>query len=358
MNPASPIRRAEEVRRAPRALVAHVITESLPFGGAQRNTLLTVAELLRRGFRVDLVCGPPGGELERAARAAGAGVEVVPDLLRKTASRSDLRTLWRLARLFRERRYDVVHTHSTKAGLLGRAAAWIAGVPVIVHTFHGFPFVLDRSLRSRLFIAVERLVGRITDASVCVAEALRAEVAGWGIPRPQKLVTIYSGIDFSACRASRSRQDSRRMLGLDGAWPVIGSIGHLRDAKAQEDLIEAAAILREKYPDLRLLIVGEGERRPLLEARIRALDAGGQVRLLGERSDVVDLLEVFDVYAMSSRWEGVGRALTEAMYRGLPVAVTDVYGVREVVVHEETGLAVPPGDPRALSAAIDRLVSD
>jgi glycosyltransferase involved in cell wall biosynthesis len=342
---------------AVRSSVAHVITESEPFGGAQRNTLLTVEGLARNGHPVELVCGP-GGELIPLARESGIPVHVLPDLVRKTDPAADLRAGLALYRLFRERRYQIVHTHSTKAGLLGRLAARAARVPVVIHTFHGFPFPLDGGLRTRLFVAAEHVAGRFTDASVCVADALKAEIASWRISRAQKLVTIYSGIEFGAYAPRRPAREVIEDLGLGDASPILGSIGHLREAKAQHDLIEAVAILRRSYPRIRLLIVGEGERRPLLEARIRELGLPGHVTLLGKRSDVADLLQIFDVYAMSSHWEGVGRALTEAMYRGLPVVVTGVYGVKELVLDGETGLTVPPRQPTALAAAIDRLLRD
>jgi glycosyltransferase involved in cell wall biosynthesis len=337
--------------------VAHVITESEPFGGAQRNTLLTIEGLARNGHPVELVCGA-GGELIPRARERGIPVHVIPDLVRKTSPIADLRAGLALHRLFRARHYEIVHTHSTKAGLLGRLAARAAGVPVVVHTFHGFPFPLDGGLRTRLFVATERLAGRFTDASVCVADALKAEVSSWRIARAQKIVTIYSGIEFDAYAPRHSARSMIKDLGLGDATPILGSIGHLREAKAQQDLVEAVAILRRKHPLIRLLIVGEGERRPLLESRIRELGLQPNVTLLGKRSDVADLLQVFDVYTMSSHWEGVGRALTEAMYRGLPVVVTAVYGVKELVLNGETGLTVPPRQPAALAAAIDRLLRE
>ncbi|MGH7804946.1 MAG: glycosyltransferase, partial [Candidatus Binatia bacterium] len=320
---------AASIRPAPAAVrVVHVITESVPFGGAQRNTLLTVERLARSGWSVELVCGAPGGRLVAEAERAGVVTHVVPELVRTTTPFADVRCLARLVRLFRSRRYDVVHTHSTKAGLLGRLAARAVGAPVVIHTFHGFPFVIDGSLRSRVFVQVERLAGAVTDASICVAEALRREVESWRIPRRQKLVTIYSGIDLGACRSRREPSEVRRALGIDPGVPVVGTVGHLRDAKSQEHLLEAAAILRREHPRLQLLVVGEGERRPFLVRRIRELALEGTARLLGERNDVADLLGVFDVFAMCSLWEGVGRALTEAMARGLPVVVTPVYGVK------------------------------
>lgn len=337
--------------------VAHVITESYPFGGAQRNTLLTLRGLARDGYATELVCGA-GGPLVAETRALGIDVLELPDLVRKTDPPRDFRAFRELCRLFRSKRFDVVHTHSTKAGILGRLAARVARVPAIVHTFHGFPFPLDSGLRSKVFIQVERAVGRVTDASVCVGETLRAEVASWRMPRRQTIRTIYSGIDFDAYRTTRSPAETKRLLGVEDAWPIVGSVGHLREAKAQEILIEAAVILRQEFPRARLLIVGEGERRAELEARIRALGAEGTVSLLGERADVADCLAVFDVFAMSSRWEGVGRALTEALFWGLPTVVTPVYGTKELVLDGKTGLHAPVDDAPALAEAIARLVRD
>jgi glycosyltransferase involved in cell wall biosynthesis len=150
----------------------------------------------------------------------------------------------------------------------------------------------------------------------------------------------------------------KRKLGAEGAWPIVGCIGRLSEQKAQHYLVEAVALLTGKYPQIKLLLAGEGELRPFLQKRIQDLGLSSHVFLLGERDDIADLLTVFDVYAMSSRWEGVGRALTEAMYTGLPVAATSVNGVTELISHEETGLLAPPDNHRALATAIDRLASD
>lgn len=337
--------------------IAHVITESQPFGGAQRNTLLTLKGLVSDGYETELICGT-GGPLIQAAREVGAPVYPVPDLVRPVAPFKDCRALLRLCQLFRARQYDIVHTHSTKAGLLGRLAAWWVGVPVVIHTFHGVPFEMNGDLKSRFYIAVERLLGSITHCFVCVGEVLRQEILVWKIAPDTKLTTIYSGIDFSSYVPRRPALELKQELGLEKAWPIIGCIGRLSEQKAQHYLIEALALLADKYPHLALLLVGDGELRPLLESKLQTLGLAGKVSLLGERNDIADLLNVFDIYAMSSRWEGVGRALTEAMYWRLPVAATSVNGVTELIRHEATGLLVPPCDPAALAAAIDHLASD
>lgn len=337
--------------------IGHVITESTPFGGAQRNTLLTLDGLMRDGYRPELICGPGGPLIDKAA-ACGVRVHVLESLIRAVDLVQDYRTLMALYKLFRARRYHIVHTHSTKAGLLGRLAAWWAGVPIIIHTVHGYPFEMDNTLRARAYTTVERWIGHITDALVCVGEAVRQEVAQWRWVPPEKLVTIYSGIDFSSYIPQYTAAETKRRLGLEGSWPIVGSIGHLVEAKAQHYLIEAIALLRKQYPRIRLLLVGGGRLCAALKEQVRCLQLQSHVVLLGERGDIADLLNVFDLYAMSSRYEGVGRALTEAMYWGLPVVATSVNGVKELVIHEETGLLVPPRDPSAIASAIDRLASN
>jgi glycosyltransferase involved in cell wall biosynthesis len=340
-----------------RHTIAHVITESGPFGGSQRNTLLTLQGLVRDGYKTELVCGP-GGQLIPEAQTIGVPVHVVPDLVRQVDPGKDFRAVLHLYRLFRSQRYSVVHTHATKAGLLGRLAARWAGVPWIIHTFHSVPFEINGNLKSKFYIVLERLVGSFTHTLACVGEVLRQQIAAWKIAPDEKLVTIYSGIDFARYVPAYPPREMKQQLGLEEAWPIVGCIGRLCEQKAQQYLVESIAFLREHYPQIRLLLVGEGELRSLLEQRIQELGLSSQVFLLGERADIADLLNVCDIYAMSSLWEGVGRALTEAMYWRLPVVATPVNGVTELISHEETGLLVPPRDPKALAAAIDRLASD
>jgi len=341
----------------PRPKIVHVITESGPFGGAQRNTLLTLQGLIRDGYPSELICGP-GGPLVQEAQAVGVPVHVISGLVRPLDPLRDCRTFLQLYRLFRTKKYSIVHTHSVKAGLLGRLAAYWARIPVIVHTLHGVPLELNGSLQAKVYIAMERFLGSYTHALPCVGDALRQELVARQIAPKDKLVTIYSGIDFSSYAQKRTPDETKRQLGVEGAWPIVGCVGRLSEQKAQYYLIEAFALLKDKWPHSRLLLVGEGELRPQLEKRIQELSLSSSVSLLGERDDIADLLNIFDIYAMCSLWEGVGRALTEAMYWGLPIVATPVNGVKEFILHEETGLLVPQRDPTALSAAITRLATD
>jgi glycosyltransferase involved in cell wall biosynthesis len=217
---------------------------------------------------------------------------------------------------------------------------------------------MDGGRRARCYIALERLVGSRTHGVICVGEVLRQDIAAWNIVPDEKLFTVYSGVDFSSYVPRQSASETKQQHGLSDAWPLVGCIGRLSEQKAQHYLIEAVALLTNKYPRIKLVLVGEGELRPFLEEQIHRLALSSNVSLLGECENIADLLNVFDVYAMSSQWEGVGRALTEAMYWGLPVVATPVNGVKELIHHEKTGLLVPPRTPMALAAAINRLVSD
>jgi glycosyltransferase involved in cell wall biosynthesis len=337
--------------------IAHVITNADSFGGAQRNTLLTLTGLVRDGYEAELVCGP-GGRLIGEAKANGIAVRVVPDLVRQIDPVKDCRALFMLNKLFRSREYDIVHTHSTKGGVLGRLAAWLARVPVIVHTVHGVPFEMNGDVKTRIYIGMERFMGKVTDRLVCVGKELCREAEEWRIVPHQKLVTIYSGIDFSSYIAQRRPVAVKRDLGVEDSSPIVGCIGRLSQQKAQHYLVEAIALLKDSFPNIKLLLVGEGPLRPLLEKQVQSLDLATHIQLLGQRDDVADLLQVFDIYAMSSRWEGVGRALTEAMHCARPIVATAVNGVTELIVDGETGLCVPPHDPTALAAAIKRLALD
>jgi glycosyltransferase involved in cell wall biosynthesis len=337
--------------------IAHVITNADSFGGAQRNTLLTLTGLVRDGYEAELVCGP-GGRLIREAKANGIVVRVVPDLVRQIDPVKDCRALFMLSKLFRRRKYDIVHTHSTKGGVLGRLAARLARAPVIVHTVHGVPFEMNGDIKSRIYIGIERVMARVTDRLVCVGKELCREVGELKMAPDEKLVTIYSGIDFPSYVAKRSALAVKRELQMEDRWPIVGCIGRLSQQKAQHYLVEAIALLKKDYSNVALLLVGEGQLRPHLEKQIQALGLSSHIRLLGQRDDVADLLQIFDIYAMSSRWEGVGRALTEAMHCARPIVATAVNGVTELIVHEETGLCAPPNDPAALAAAINRLAAN
>jgi len=342
--------------------ILHVITES-NLGGAQRNTLLTIKGLLRRGFEVHVACGPYGpGDCEalpREAAACGATVHIIRSLVRNINPVKDTAALVALAKLLVRGKYDVVHTHSTKAGMLGRLAARALGVPIVVHTFHGVPFDTRRdNWKTFMCFAAERFFSRFCDKLVSVGEVLRQELIRHKAASAEKIETIRSGVDFPELDAPLDKLTARRRLGLPDGAPVVGFVGRLAQQKAPEVLMQAFAAVKSALPDARLVYVGEGPLRSELETM--AADTGLEhcVHLLGERADVPQILPAFDVFALPSRWEGIGRALTEAMYLGLPVVCTGVNGVPELVKHEVTGLIAQVDNPAEIADRILEVLTD
>jgi glycosyltransferase involved in cell wall biosynthesis len=335
---------APSARARARARVLHVITH-LDHGGAQDNTLLTVAGLDRRRYQVDLLGGP--GALERQARAAADRCIVLPWLRRSLLGPGDLRaaaSMWRqLAG------YDVVHTHGSKAGVLGRLLARAQQVPAVVHTIHGFPVhdYMHRRRRQAL-LAVERAAGRCADRIVCVCDANAREAIALGIARPGQVRVVVSGVPSGLVR-SGSGDRVRGELGIPPGAPLVGTVTRLMEQKAPLDFVAAARRLLAVAPDAHVLMVGDGPLRDLVAAAAADIP---RLHLLGFRGDVPDVLAAVDVVAFSSLWEGLGRALTEAVLAGKPVVATAVNGVPDLVVDGRNGYLTRPGQPDALAARI------
>lgn len=326
------------------------------------------------GIRPTIVTGSAGHLLDAAT---GGGIEVIVEpLLREViAPASDLRALRQLERIFRDRSFDVVHTHCAKAGAVGRLAARRAGVRTIVHTYHGFPFHdFQPAARRRAYLAIERRLGRITDVALCVGAGVAAEAVRRDLLAPERVRTIGVAVDGPG-RAGASmtafrpeaRRRAREALGVPADGGVVGSVGRLVYQKAPEDFVAALAHLagrqagpgtpgqEHEAPGVTGVWVGDGELAGPVRRQASRLP-GVRVVLAGERADVLGILPAFDVFASASRYEGLPTALVEAMICGVPVVATAVNAVPDLVVPGETGLLVPPGRPARLAAAIRYLL--
>ncbi|HZN54360.1 MAG TPA: glycosyltransferase family 4 protein [Candidatus Polarisedimenticolaceae bacterium] len=339
-----------------RPVVVHLITR-LELGGAQQNTLYCLEHHDRERFAVGLWAGAGGILDERARAIRDADVRILPWLRHPIAPARDAAALFRLASMLDG--VDLVHTHSSKAGILGRAAARLAGTPGVVHTVHGWSFNETQSAATRrAFVELERQAARATDRIVCVSAADRETGLSLGIGEPSRYRILRSGIDRSLyAQQPGAREAARAALGFGPGDVVVGSITNLKPQKAPLDFIEAARLAIAREPRLRFFAAGDGELRRAAEERIAAAGLGHAVRLLGWREDVAELLAAMDLFVLTSLFEGLPRAVLQAMAASVPVIATDAGGTSEVV-GDGAGILVPRGDPAAVAEAIVSLAAD
>jgi glycosyltransferase involved in cell wall biosynthesis len=299
-----------------------------------------------------------GDSMLTRATAAGLNVASVPQLVSPISPADDRRALRRLTELLAQDGYDVVHTHSAKAGALGRLAAERAGTPWVVHTFHGFPFHEFQSRARRgAYVGIERYLARRTDVFLAVGGAVAAEAVRRGIAVPERVRVINPAIEPSAGPTGpAARAVARRRLGVPVGCKVVGTVGRVDYQKAPENFVDAIAGLGRD--DVYAVWIGDGPMRKDMEARAGRRGLHGRFLCGGHRDDVPELLPGLDVFAMASRYEGLPCAVAEAMVAGLPVVATAVNAVPDVVLPGETGLLVSPERPRQLAAAIAYLLNE
>ncbi len=343
--------------------VAHVITR-LIVGGAQENTIASVLGLREKpGVEVSLISGPttgPEGSLEpRIAQIPGL-LTIVPELIRPVSPWHDWLALRKLTALLRAQRPDIVHTHSGKAGVLGRLAAHAAGVPVIVHTIHGPSFGAFQSpLANLAFRAAERRAGRVTTHFVSVANAMTEQYLAAGIGRPEQYTRILSGFDLEPFLNAKNDPALRAKLGIAPDDFVIGKVARLFEHKGHDDLFAIAPTLALTYPHLKFLLVGDGALRSHFE-QLAGRYLPGQCIFTGlvPPGDVPALVGVMDILVHLSRREGLARALPQALAAGKPVIAYDCDGASEVCRDGDTGFLLPPGDVEGLGKRIEQLAFD
>jgi glycosyltransferase involved in cell wall biosynthesis len=336
-------------------------------GGTRRHLRDLVHGLLARDVEVEVVCAalrdPRMREDMAAMSAAGAGVFELP-MVRRISPARDAWHAMRLAARVCDRRFDVVHTHSSKAGALGRTVALLCSGAARVHTPHTFALSFRGGTGQGgetlgplgLVAATERALGRLTHRVVHVSESERQEGADLGLVPPAKAVVIPNGIDREAFGRPAGGAALRTELGIPADARVVGSVGLLNDAKGFDLLVAAASKL---LADVHLLIVGHGEREQALREQARGLGLGERVHLPGWRDDLGAVHDATDVFALPSRWEGLPYALLEALAAGLPCVASDVNGSRDVLGGEPgCGLLVAREDPEALAAGLLSMLED
>ena len=344
--------------------VCHVITR-LIVGGAQENTILTCEGLRQHGHLVTLISGPttgPEGSLVERARNGGYEFLELPELIRAVNPWMDFRARRMLAMEFDRLKPDVVHTHSSKAGIVGRFAARDARVPHVVHTIHGMSFNRTQpGLIRKAYAWLEKLAARRSEALVSVADALSAQMVTAGVCRREKLSTVYSGMEIERFTPTQyDRAAIRREWGVGDDEVVVGTIARLFRRKGYEQLIPIMAQAAEREPRLRFVWIGDGAQRAEYEAELERLGLRDKTTLTGLVSPerVPEMIVGFDILAHTSQWEGLPRGVVQALLMQVPAVAFDIDGTPEVVLDQQTGRLVTLNDLSAFAEALLELASD
>lgn len=337
------------------------IIARLNVGGPAVHVALLSAGLNDDRFRTTLVTGrlgPAEGDMSYLAREMGVEPVMISSLQREIRPLADLRALRDLIRLLRRVQPHVVHTHTAKAGFVGRLAARLTGVPVVVHTFHGHTFHgYFGAAKTRLFITLEQLAARASDAILTISERLRADLLAQRIAPPERIHVVPLGLPLTALAALDGQRGMLRAeQGFSTEHRLVGIIGRLVPIKHHELFFEAARGLLARLPEARFVVVGDGERRGELEALAARLGLGEAVRFLGWRSDLPVIYADLDAVVITSRNEGTPVSLIEAMAAGVPVVSTAVGGVPDLLRDGELGALVPPGDAGAVASALEAVL--
>ena len=342
--------------------VLHIITRMI-VGGAQENTLLSVIGLdAMPEYEVTLMSGIDRGregELLSIAREK-CRLIVVPEMGRSINPFSDLVAFWKIYRLIRQGRYHIVHTHSSKAGVLGRVAAWLAGTPIIVHTLHSLvfhdyqPWFINKSWRG-----IKKMCAPITDFFISVSEVIVQKAIKAGIDKPEKFRTIYSGMELDwFLNADFDGKAVRREFGIPENAPVVGKIARLFPLKGHDQLMDAAPEIVKRIPNVRFFLVGDGILLEHLQKR--ALEYGILENFvfagLIDRERIPEMISAMDVVVHTSLREGLARVLPQALAMGKPCVSFDIDGAPEVVINHKTGYLVEAYDAEGLAEGISRIL--
>jgi glycosyltransferase involved in cell wall biosynthesis len=339
--------------------ILHIITR-LDSGGSAENTFLTAIGMSQRGHTSEIVSGYsdiPTSAYEKRALETGVKITRMNCIVRSPSLINDIMAIGRLFLFVRKGGYDIVHTHTSKAGITGRIAAKLAGARCIVHTPHGHIFYGYFSAPlTAVFVYLERFVGSFTDALITLTQAEKRDYLLRNIGTPDRIFPIYSGIDLAPfMHPLHTRSEMRKELGLNESHFVAGTVARLDNIKNHHLIVSAALRLKNSFPDIRFVFVGDGELRDELAARIEAHGMKDRFIFTGWRNDIPDLLAAFDIFIMCSKNEGMGRAFVEAQAAGVPVIGTRVGGVAEVLDEGRTGYLVDPDNPDELAAKVEIL---
>lgn len=337
------------------------ILEATGGGGTTRHLMTLAMELDQSKFEVHVICSVKRNqefwkniELLKSKKITVYTVQMV----RKPHLWKDLISLIRIWRIFINESYDIVHCHSSKAGFLGRLAAKVSRMPLIVYTPHAFAFKMDKNFLIRgIYIILEWLAGHWTDRLICVSKEESEEALRYRLVSNERIAVIPNWVDLDEFGLFNRTKEKWEELGIPKHNRVVGTVAGLRPQKGHEFLLKAVPQVLRHLPDTTFLIIGEGDCRAKLEEIVRQLKIDNCVVMTGYRRDVPELYPLMDVYVLPSLWEGLPYTILEAMACRCPVIATDISGNREIL-SDGVGLLVPPRSPVLLGEAIVRLLTD
>lgn len=342
--------------------VLQLITR-LIVGGAQEHAMLTADFLDKNRYEVEVWSGPQTGSegsLKAEFRRRGIKLEFIPELVREINSVKDFLALFKIIRKLKKQPFDIIHTNSSKAGILGRLAAKLAGVPVIVHTVHGWSFHDRMSFaKKKFYITLEKWMERFTDKLITVTDLDIKKGLDAGISKPDKYVTIHSAIEIERYRTpTKNRREIINELGLDPNKITIGTVSRMSQQKAPIDFVNTAKMICERYDNVQFLFIGDGPLRQEVENLIMFHHLENKVFIPGIRYDVPNMLAVMDIFILNSLWEGLPRVFPQAMAANLPIIGTKVNGAPEAIENGKNGFLVTPGKPEEMVEKIGILLND
>lgn len=327
-----------------------------PFLGGGQVALLCLAKNLDKArFDVSVCCQEGGALVEEVKKNQ---IKYFPVTFKK---RRERKTVREIAAILKDQRIDILHTHGGVAGLYARRAACKSKTPVIIHTLHGIHYLHYRNpLLKFLCILLERYFSRCTDALVFVSDGDRNKGQKYRLASEEKMIVVKNGIDFSKYQKLEvnNKVNKIRELNLESSRPIVGTVARLHRQKGLVYLLKAANKISQVFPEVKILIIGEGPSRKKLEKQVNRLGLEKWVKLMGERSDVPELLSLFDVFILPSLWEGLPYALIEAAALEKPVVATCVDGIKEIVKDGETGILVPSKESEILAQKVISILQD
>ena len=338
--------------------VLHILTRLIG-GGADENTLYTVNGVDKNGFESHLLVG---GDSETIDKARSKGIIILNEknLVRNINPFKDLLALFKIIFHIKKGKYNIVHTHTAKAGFIGRLAAIIAGVPIIIHSLHGLSFHdFMPSWQKFFYIVLEKFVGKYTDLFISVGENIKQKSIDEGIGDKEKYVTIYSGMDLSKFEnISNSKSELRKSLNIESNELIIGTVVRLEPRKGPQYFVDIIQNICDQVHDFKAIIVGTGPFEPELRTKIEKNNLQDRIVLTGYRKDIAKIMSIFDVICLTSLWEGIPRVLIQGSKLKKPLLAFDIDGNSEIIKHGINGFLIPPLEFDEFSEALQKLLND